>query len=88
MYLDWHWHDVSMTDQTQGNSEEFNLSLLVSAKGTRYFGAEKVKQDNVNVSVPRIIPGVFSDIFSLVCKKYSYNINAQEVFFKNFDSLV
>lgn len=40
-----HWHGISMTDQTQGHSEECNLSLLVSAKGTRYFGAEKVKQD-------------------------------------------
>lgn len=36
----------------------------------------------------RTIPGVFSDIFSLVCKKYSYNINAQEVFFRNFDCLM
>lgn len=29
----------------------------------------------------------FCDIFSLVYKTYSYNINVQEVFFKNFDFL-
>lgn len=90
MFLDRHCHDISMTGPTQGNPEECNLSLLVSAKGTWYFEAEKVKQDNVNMSFTpsRTIPGIFSDIFSLVCKKYSYNINAQEVFFRNFDCLM
>lgn len=62
--------------------------MLVSVKGMRYFGDQKKKKDNANVKISKNNTLSFCDIFSLVYKTYSYNINVQEVFFKNFDFLM
>lgn len=88
MYLDWDWNCIPIRDQIQGNSEEYNFSVLVLVKGMRYFGDKKKKKDNANVKISKNNTLSFCDIFSLVYKTYSYNINVQEVFFKNFDFLM
>lgn len=59
MYLDWDWSCIPIRDQIQGNSEEYNFSVLVSVKGMRYFGDQKKKKTMRMWRFPRIIPWVF-----------------------------